>query len=266
MSAFRSKLINNGAKIIIGAEKFFRIDHPKLRVLAYHSVSDDNFIVDVSKNDFRSQIGYLRSKFNFVDLDQASAYLAGETVLSAPSVALTFDDGYKDLLENVFPVLKKYSIPAAVFVLAEPKKANRNELENPKPLLDNNDLAYLKKNGWTIGCHGMTHANFAGLSGSGLGREIIEAKKVLEAGLGSPIKYFSYPKGVFSAEAKEMCKSAGYCAAFTIDKCNDLFGKYNAWEAPRLGINRTHRKEIFPAILSKTADHYFYFKKHFLIS
>jgi peptidoglycan/xylan/chitin deacetylase (PgdA/CDA1 family) len=32
-------------------------------------------------------------------------------------VALTFDDGFKDIYQNVFPILKKYNIPATLFLI-----------------------------------------------------------------------------------------------------------------------------------------------------
>ena len=43
--------------------------------------------------------------------------LSGQTQLPAKTVILTFDDGYRDFYDNVFPLLKKYQYKATIYII-----------------------------------------------------------------------------------------------------------------------------------------------------
>src|SRR6185436_19033795 len=47
-------------------------------------------------------------------------------VLSPRSVLVTFDDGYRGVLDHALPILERYAIPAAVFVSAAPVLEGRH--------------------------------------------------------------------------------------------------------------------------------------------
>lgn len=58
---------------------------------------------------------FRKNGFTFVALAQVDNYLDGVPP-SAPFVALTFDDGYRDNLELALPILEKYGVPATIYV------------------------------------------------------------------------------------------------------------------------------------------------------
>lgn len=96
-----------------------------LRVLTYHrvrdhraGVADDLTEVErgVSLDVFDHQMQTLRTRFNLVGLDLVEAWLRSEAKLPARATLVTFDDGYRDLFDNALPILKKYSVPAVVFL------------------------------------------------------------------------------------------------------------------------------------------------------
>lgn len=62
---------------------------------------------------FRRQVELLRRHFTVVGLDEAVA------AASPRVVALTFDDGYRGVYQNAFPVLREYGLPATVFLVTE---------------------------------------------------------------------------------------------------------------------------------------------------
>src|SRR5215471_4040076 len=62
---------------------------------------------------FRRQLELLRRRFTVVGLDEAAA--AG----SPRVAALTFDDGYRAVYQNAFPVLRDLGLPATVFLVTE---------------------------------------------------------------------------------------------------------------------------------------------------
>lgn len=79
--------------------------------LMYHRVYDSKnnpYKLCVSPNRFEEQICYLKDHFNIVNkIEDSNEKL---------SIIITFDDGYKDFYSNAYPILKKYNVPATVFV------------------------------------------------------------------------------------------------------------------------------------------------------
>jgi len=61
---------------------------------------------------------YLRQQYRVVSLQQLCVDLReGHAV--RPTLAITFDDGYRDLYTYAFPVLKQYEIPATIYLIGQ---------------------------------------------------------------------------------------------------------------------------------------------------
>lgn len=56
--------------------------------------------------------------YDVISLDDARARLA-ESDLARPFVCFTFDDGYRDVLQNAYPVFKRYQRPFAVYIASD---------------------------------------------------------------------------------------------------------------------------------------------------
>ena len=88
---------------------------PGLRILYYHRVSDERDPLAVSPDAFRRQMDALAaSGQRVVDLYEIDelALAPGEA-----AIAITFDDGYRDVLEHGLPVLREHGFPSTVFVV-----------------------------------------------------------------------------------------------------------------------------------------------------
>ena len=88
-------------------------------ILMYHSVERSAWKYGVAPEDFAEQIEFLAKHRHVVPLSEVVACVKGEKDLWDGSVALTFDDGYKDLMTEVLPLLKKYQMPATVFLTTD---------------------------------------------------------------------------------------------------------------------------------------------------
>ena len=94
-------------------------------VLGYHRVVDDFGSVAqtempsmlTSTRMFERHLDCIGRHFAFVTLDEIGAHIAGGRRFTKPVAAVTFDDGYRDVYEHAFPVLKRKGIPGAVFVV-----------------------------------------------------------------------------------------------------------------------------------------------------
>lgn len=87
----------------------------KVTIVMYHYVRDTNKtnfpeIKALSKEKFNEQIDYFKRRYNFIRVDELIAATNAEHELPPNSVLLTFDDGYKDHYDNVYPILAENNI------------------------------------------------------------------------------------------------------------------------------------------------------------
>ncbi|MCU0679592.1 MAG: polysaccharide deacetylase family protein, partial [Planctomycetes bacterium] len=228
--------------------------YPRLFILCYHSVSAGGWRYSVNPDEFKRQIDWLLANFAPLSLSRAAAFLAGGRLPEKNSFVLTFDDGYADN-SDIAEFLHGRGITPAIFLLASPEAADRHELSTEQGLLDWASAGKLAVQGWEIGCHSATHANFASLDEAELKKEIMGAKKQLEKRLGTRIDYFSYPKGEYNEVARSIVSEAGYKLAVTMD--DHIISRNSdrlAW--PRIGVDGTHGFKDFKILFSRTAIHF----------
>lgn len=79
----------------------------EITVLMFHQVKADNF---------KEQIEYLRKYYNIISEKELIAWYYKNKKLPKNSIMLTFDDGYLNNYLHAWPILKKYKIPATIFL------------------------------------------------------------------------------------------------------------------------------------------------------
>ena len=89
--------------------------------LVYHSVSNCTFVppelgLTISPRRFEWHLRTLKTFFNVISFERAVKMLSGKIPSVPRAVVVNFDDGYRDNWENAFPLLKKYGLPATVFL------------------------------------------------------------------------------------------------------------------------------------------------------
>lgn len=89
-----------------------------LSILIYHRVLEKTDFMNPSiptVSEFEWQMELISKYFNPLSLATALE-LMGKKELPKNAVCVTFDDGYADNEENALPILKKWKVPATVFV------------------------------------------------------------------------------------------------------------------------------------------------------
>ncbi len=91
----------------------------KVPILTYHSIDDSGSIISTSPDKFRSQMRHLRDKhFNVISLKEVVTNIRKKSPLPRRSIAITFDDGFKNVYNIAYPILKNYGFTATVFLAA----------------------------------------------------------------------------------------------------------------------------------------------------
>jgi peptidoglycan/xylan/chitin deacetylase (PgdA/CDA1 family) len=91
-----------------------------VQILVYHRVNDDrdSFFPAIPTSVFAKQMDYLAHDWNVCGLEDAIERIKRKEVRNN-TVVVTFDDGYRDNFMNAFPILRKLSIPATIFLATD---------------------------------------------------------------------------------------------------------------------------------------------------
>jgi peptidoglycan/xylan/chitin deacetylase (PgdA/CDA1 family) len=99
------------------------INRKRLLVLNYHglikSVSPINLFTQLPVELFEKQVRFLKSKYNVISLSEFISHLKGDKSLPDMAAMITFDDGFKSNYTLAFPLLKKYNLPATIFLTVD---------------------------------------------------------------------------------------------------------------------------------------------------
>lgn len=202
---------------IIGLYKLLRTRSQRhiAVVLMYHRVSDDGNQPDitVSTRKFERHMSYLAGSFDVVTIDEiVGGYISGRK-WEKDVAAVTFDDGFKDNYTDAYPILKKYRIPATVFVATDHIGSDIGLSRDEIILMHNGNI--------TFGAHTISHPVLSSLDRESAIREISGSKSILEDILKSTVSYFAYPYGKrgrdFNDVSMYIVRECGFKAAFATD-------------------------------------------------
>lgn len=196
------------------------------RVLNYHSIPDefddgDFYQMTTPKDIFSEQMRFLyENKYSVISCGELVEKITNSQPIEPKTVAITFDDGFKDNITNAFPILERYKFNATIFLTT-------GLIGRDAEQLNWDDISYLSKTSvFSFGAHSLTHKKLAGLDKSELEKEIGMPKIILEQVLKKPVDIFAYPFGCygsFDKNSNDMLKFKGYKAAFTtIIGCNTV--------------------------------------------
>jgi len=95
-------------------------------ILCYHRIVDKNSDGYLHKNhsvhhsakDFHDEISFLSKWFRIISLDDLYGHIKDNFSHTEPTVVITFDDGYKDNYDNAYPLLRRYDLPATIYLTA----------------------------------------------------------------------------------------------------------------------------------------------------
>jgi peptidoglycan/xylan/chitin deacetylase (PgdA/CDA1 family) len=172
-------------------------------ILTYHSLDSSGSVISTAPEAFREQMKWLaRSGISVVPLERIRDFPG--------AVALTFDDGFRNFLDEAFPVLRDLRLPSTVFVVSRYcGDRNRWPSQPASPrvpdllLMSWNELREIVRNGVMLGSHTATHPYMTRLSAAEIEEELRASQHEIEDRTGQPVRAFAYPYGATSPEALE---------------------------------------------------------------
>lgn len=176
----------------------------------YHRVGDSRYpTTNVSIKDFEAHLAYLaKNKFQVLNFSDAIDYLQSDAPPQKTAV-ITVDDGYTSFFHNGLPLLKKYDMPATLFI--------NTKTVGGGDYMDWEQLKTARASGVEIGNHTHSHDYFLNQSADSryetFRQEIIQSQDMLSRHLGKKPVVFSYPYGEFDDRMKQIVKDAGFKAA-----------------------------------------------------
>ena len=208
------------------------------RVLTYHGVcSDPPDEWSVTPAQLRRHARWLAEHCRPVPLRDIVRWRRGELTLPPRAVAVTFDDGLRDVLTAAAPILADFGIPATAFIApgliaGQPAHASYHPT---RPFLSWPEVQALVQAGWTIGSHALTHPILAALSEDAASHELSESRRILADVCGAPVTLLAYPYGTRSTVSPReyaLARAAGYEAAF-LDMTAPLLASCDPFALPR---------------------------------
>jgi peptidoglycan/xylan/chitin deacetylase (PgdA/CDA1 family) len=125
------------------------------------------------------------------------------------SVALTFDDGYRNFTDVALPMLEKLQFPATLFVVSG-FCGRCNEWPDqlagavPRlPLLPWQELVALPPS-VALGAHTVTHRDLRKLAQEDCEHELFDCREEIERRTGRPVRWLAYPYGASSPQLRSL--------------------------------------------------------------
>lgn len=179
-------------------------------ILMYHKIDKEESLKNklaVSPETFERQMNFLsRNKYNVISLRQFVDLVKAKKMIPKNTVVVTFDDGYENNYREAFPILKKYNIPATIFIITDfigkPGYMSRAQL---KELSDSGVIS--------IASHTVHHPVLTKIGLEQVKKEVKESKAMLEELVAKPVELFSYPLGAFDKDVRQEVIRAGYLGA-----------------------------------------------------
>ncbi|MEI6602269.1 MAG: polysaccharide deacetylase family protein [Clostridia bacterium] len=215
-----------------------RVKAAKIPIFMYHAVSEKVYDARYSDNFYKpsrmeEDIKYLKD--NHYDAIFVSDF--GNIGSYQKPIALTFDDGYKNFYNTVFPLLKKYKIKATLYaIVGKTGEYGRCGWD---------DLREMEASGFvSVESHSMNHLDMSTLSNTVAEAELTQSKRFLQEILNKKVTSFCYPVGGYNSMTPEL---AAKYYEFALDKNGGVYDmlEHDRYLIPRVRMSRDYKLSFF---------------------
>ncbi|GJL85346.1 MAG: hypothetical protein DHS20C02_11210 [Micavibrio sp.] len=180
-------------------------------ILAYHRIGEDSYpATSLRTEQFESHIEELtESSHRIRPLPEIVQAIKNGEKLPAQTITITFEGGYKSILDQAVPLLLKKNIPFTVFYAADQAGGNSSQY------LSWQDLEHLQQNPLvTLGILPSAYMRLSGQPQEEILRQLNRARSAHQEHFGTQPKLFSYPFGEHSLAYRNIIENQKFDAAF----------------------------------------------------
>jgi peptidoglycan/xylan/chitin deacetylase (PgdA/CDA1 family) len=214
-------------------------------VLLYHHVAPrPSSPFTVSPESLRAQTTWLIERdFQLLTLcDFWSEHAAGRKAF------ITFDDGYTDVYQYAFPVLRACHVAASVFLITDYiGQYNRWEYTGRPRYrhLDHAQIGEMCASGWEMHSHTASHAHFGKLSAQEIGTDVQRATWTIRRWNQGPL-FCAFPYGRSEPRLIKALQEQGYAGAFVAEPSWPVSDPYRLPRTPVLEKGHVSFQSLFP--------------------
>ena len=211
----------------------------RVPILMYHYVSPlppdaSDIRVDLTLDPemFRAHMQYLRDQgYEPISFDRLYGALVSGAELPPRPIVLTFDDGYVDHYDYVFPILREFGFTGTFFVITG--TADNNEPAH----LSWSQITEMAAAGMSMQSHTRDHLDLRNRDRDFLIYQILGSLESLEAHTGQPAQVLCYPAGRYDEQVLDMVRQMPIALAVTTES-GATHTTSNLLELSRLRISR----------------------------
>lgn len=214
---------------------------------------------------FERQIAWLAQRYEWISLAELAWRIRNGASLRR-RLAVTFDDAYVGVFEHAVPVLRRYGVPATVFVVTQgaatgapfrwdrAAAAGRPLPASHHPATWDQIARVAGARGLSVGVHTCTHPSLPSLPDRLLWVELREARRQVAERIGVMPTFAAYPFGHWNRRVRNAARAAGFDGAVTLDYATAGPGA-DLWSLPRINVPAGLAHEAFPAWVAGFRPH-----------
>lgn len=225
---------------------------PGLVVLIYHRVGGRAPLeLDLPTPTFAAQMAYLAEHTRVCSLADGIDAVDGAAAPGLDGtrlVAVTFDDGTADFVDEALPVLVDHRIPVTLYVATAYIEEQRPFPGDGRPL-SWSALAEACSTGLvTVGSHTHTHTLFDRIDATGATAELDRSAGLIADRLGAAPEHFAYPKALAPRDPRVagVVRDRFASAAVAGTRPNP-YGRTDPWRLARSPVQRSDGMRWFAA-------------------
>lgn len=173
-----------------------------LRVLMYHKTIDTGptDLLTVTSRQLEEQFRFFSQEgYNCVSLQEVINHISTGSPLKDKPLMLTFDDGYKNNLTVLYPLLQKYNLKAVIFLV--PGYIQKAEAKGSE-YMNINDIQSMRPDIVEFGFHTFDHKGFNSLALHEIEEDVIKTKNWFKSFHINCLSAWAYTYGQFPKNNK----------------------------------------------------------------
>ncbi|MFZ4931891.1 polysaccharide deacetylase family protein [Chryseobacterium sp. Mn2064] len=190
----------------------------RLTILMYHQIEKE------SNEDLTVSLENLEKQFSYISRQKYSSKFFSElNIVTKKNIIITFDDGYKNNLEYLPSLLKKYNLKATIFI---PTSFIEKGYKNYS-MMSFEEMRSLDQNYFEIALHSHAHENLKNVSPDFIEQDLKQNMAILEEQNIPYSKVLAYPYGKYPDKNSEKSRFFSILNKIGIDFAVRIGNKIN---------------------------------------